>query len=495
MENFNKILGKEVQKKTELLSLLYNQPTIITTNELSKKLKMDRRSIYKYFDLLSELPYVQENNGILVEKHGQGYKFNGTKKDYKILSTQIIQETPFFKLIENILTNTQVNIVQFAYDNFLSESMVNKKLSLLRKHLNTMELDLKKRQGIVRLVGDEEKIRFLIVAFFWRNYNGIDWPFAGISKTNCKKIISTIYTQNGIEVPPAKMELSCYILATSILRSKKGGTIINQHLNTLTKTLFLSDNFFIKIKHFNRSMYKHLSPKYHLKREDIEYLTILAFREPFFLMQIFKDVNTISEVFNNKNLLELLLCSDDIERNFTYSNFQTKKIFISSIIAAFVSAETIGKVDYTISGYNINKYIHKNYPTVKPIINAILDENNVYSEDSNKRSSLITPLASSYALLISPSKNQKLIKIKIETDLSQSLETLIIERISDAFKSFYHLELNSSIPESEAAFCLCTNYRSLDFINIDTVLIDAQVSFKDFINIQNKIKSILSKHN
>lgn len=74
--------GNETKKELELLKLLYKNKRFMGTEEISECLKMDRRSVYKYYDLLLNKPYMtkKEHMAVLSVKHGQGYKFNGSKK-------------------------------------------------------------------------------------------------------------------------------------------------------------------------------------------------------------------------------------------------------------------------------------------------------------------------------------------------------------------------------------------------------------------------------
>ena len=105
MEVFHSFFGNETKKELELLKLLYKNKRFMGTEEISECLKMDRRSVYKYYDLLLNKPYMtkKEHMAVLSVKHGQGYKFNGSKKDYKILSRQVLQSNPFFELIDTLL--------------------------------------------------------------------------------------------------------------------------------------------------------------------------------------------------------------------------------------------------------------------------------------------------------------------------------------------------------------------------------------------------------
>lgn len=495
MDGLNQVFGKEVLKETKLLSLLYKQPSFFSISELSEKLKMDRRSIYKYFDLLLTLPYAQNHKNVLVAKHGKGYKFNGTKKDYKILSRQILQTNPFFELIEELLLTNKINITQFAYDNFLSESLIQKKINLLKQQLNTIEIDVKKTNGVLNLVGDEEKIRFFIVSFFWKNYHGVHWPFSGISQAKCKETISFFLKDNNIELSPVKIELSCYILATTVMRSRKGFPILKSNISTLKKSdifnSYVSSYLVDKVEKFNDSLFNHLHSKYLLKENEVEYLTMIAFREPFFILRIIQHETKFLTALNKQTLIDQVLYTSQLKKLFDNSDNQIKRLFISSIISGIISTEVIGKTSYTISGYSIEKYIQSEYPVITSVINDTLYKKSIYKDNVSKRTMLAMYLSIAYSLLTPPAQKQKVVKIRMETDLSILLETLVIERIQDVFKSFYHLEISSKIPEHEADFCLCTNYLTLDFINIDAVLINAQVSAQDFLTINNKIQSIL----
>ena len=99
-------------------------------------------------------------------KHGLGYKFTGTKTDYKTVIRKILQENPFFNLFETLLLENEVNLVKFAYENYLSESTVRKRSYELETLLQPLGFTVKKNKGTLYLVGDEPRIRYFMVAFF-----------------------------------------------------------------------------------------------------------------------------------------------------------------------------------------------------------------------------------------------------------------------------------------------------------------------------------------
>ncbi len=86
-----------MSKRNRTFAFLYHQKRFVTIEEMSQALNMDRRSIYKYYDVLSNhsLMTDESREPIFHTKHGLGYKFTGTKTDYKTLIRKILQENPF----------------------------------------------------------------------------------------------------------------------------------------------------------------------------------------------------------------------------------------------------------------------------------------------------------------------------------------------------------------------------------------------------------------
>ncbi|MCI1135999.1 helix-turn-helix domain-containing protein [Enterococcus gallinarum] len=82
-------------------------------------------------------------------------------------------------------------MIQFAANNFFSESTVRKRIYELENALTPIGFSLRKQKGMVRLIGDEARIRYFMVAFFWRTFSGLHWPFKGLSQKNVKRSLKT----------------------------------------------------------------------------------------------------------------------------------------------------------------------------------------------------------------------------------------------------------------------------------------------------------------
>ncbi|WVT92866.1 helix-turn-helix domain-containing protein, partial [Enterococcus durans] len=184
---------------------------------------MDRRSIQKYYDFLVHSPLLtyEDRENILISKYGLGYKFVGTKKDYKALTKQVLQSNPFFELFETLFLENEINLVKFAYENYVSESTVRKRLYELEKLLDPIGFTLKKNKGYVYLEGNEARIRYFMVTFFWRIFSGLHWPFPNISEEKCTQISRNIYQAAQIEVNEIEIRITTYLLATNVVRYRK----------------------------------------------------------------------------------------------------------------------------------------------------------------------------------------------------------------------------------------------------------------------------------
>lgn len=133
MEILDTFFGSEVKKELDLLRLLYHKKNFIRIETLSQLLQMDRRSINKYYESLISKPYVLANNcsHIFSAERGKGYCFMGSKKEYKILTKQILQSSPYFTLLEKLFFESNVHLTKFSMDQFLSESTVRHKVAEL----------------------------------------------------------------------------------------------------------------------------------------------------------------------------------------------------------------------------------------------------------------------------------------------------------------------------------------------------------------------------
>lgn len=502
MEVFHSFFGNETKKELELLKLLYKNKRFMGTEEISECLKMDRRSVYKYHDLLLNKPYMtkKEHMAVLSVKHGQGYKFNGSKKDYKILSRQVLQSNPFFELLETLLLDNKIIIAKFAYDNFVSESSVRKRMHELASLLEPMDFSLKKSKGTVHLIGKEMRIRFFMVAFFWRIFSGLHWPFTGISQRKCEKIVTEIYHECQIPVNTIELKLSYYVLAVTILRTRKGLKIDEEIHSVVDRFPFVkqpvSPSDMKNMQSIKNILAEKLSAHYHLDRSNIEFIFLWLYSRADFHQ---KNINTdcladIDAHRSDSTLIEKImsLYPQLIKKADTgLVDEEKKRMIFVTLYTGILSVEMFGKMDYSLTGYNLKEYLSLKFTGLLQQSEELVKRNKIYSKEPDKQEGLSLHVAVAWSMVARPISFSKKIKIKVETDLPFTIEQGIIERIQTTFQSYYPIEVSHSFKEENYDFCLSTAPITELEGSTETLLINAQVTLSDLLAIQKKLDTLI----
>jgi DNA-binding CsgD family transcriptional regulator len=489
MEVFDSFFGTEIKKELDLLRLLYRRKQFIEIDEISRLLGMDRRSVNKYYELLTKKPYLNsvDHQKILLSKHGAGYRFNGTKKDYKILFKQILQSSPYFDLLRSLLTEEGINIAKFAYENFLSESTVRKKIYELENLLKGFDFSLKKTKGSVFLMGDERKIRFFMVAFLWQTFSGLYWPFPNIAQKKCEQIAKDIYQQSGVQVSTIDLKLSCYVLAVTILRYRKGFKLEEQNLNwdphfseddqtILSQLIYTQRPAFMILE-------KELRTHFLLPASDIEFIFLLFLSNSSLsltdeqLELFFDEQRTKNTSFSKiQTIITTIMNTSDLSVQHAKNK---EKLITKTILSGILFVELFGKMDFTITGYNIKQYLMLKFPNLFLQAQNLLADQEIYSQNNKKQEGLSLYTAIAWSVVISPTRFNQQIRIKIETDLPLPIELAIMERVQTTFQGFYNIKVSNHFPKENYDICLSTTPITELETNKKVLLINSQVSLSD----------------
>ncbi|EOH89024.1 helix-turn-helix domain-containing protein [Enterococcus villorum] len=504
MEIFNEFFGNEAKKEIDLLRYLYKQKRFVTIEEISQALSMDRRSIYKYYDSLVNISLTPQgnHNQIFLTKHGRGYKFVGTKTDYKVLIREILQANPFFHLFETLLLENKVNLTKFAYKNYLSESTVRKRCYELESILKPLGFTLKTTKGSLYLIGDEPRIRYFMVAFFWRTFSGLHWPFPGISQRKCETIAREFYEAHTIPFSEIELKITTYVLAVSVLRFRKGQKIPSDRLS-LKPDLTPHD---LALFHQLTDLDSPVSRK--LNDELREYF-LLEENESHFIFLWLQSNLDVS--FSKEQLTDYFIFQPTSKQERSYLKrimyllteeydpqlltFEKRSLILQTILTGILSVEVFGETIHTLTGYNLYQYVSYNFPNLLIRSQQLLNQVGIYSTNVPKQKGLALHVAVAWSLITPPTTFMKKIKIKLETDLPFSLTLNIKERIETSFQSFYHLDIRRQFENESPDICLSTTPLTETFEKekIPIVLINAQVSLTDLIAIKQEIEKLIDK--
>ena len=125
-------------------------------------------------------------------------------------------------------------------------------------------------------------------------------------------------------------------------------------------------------------------------------------------------------------------------------------------MAGLLFVELFEQMDFTLTGYNIKKYLLQNFVHLFEHAQKIVAEQDIYVSNPAKQTGLGLQLSMAYTLITAPTAFNQTIHIKIETDLPTPIEAIIIQRIRETFASFYHLAINQLSEEDTYDLYLST---------------------------------------
>lgn len=170
-------------KEKELLTLLYqNRDQFLTSQKMAWHLDLSERTVRTYIKRLSG--EIEANGGKIIAKQGSGYQLilnnasafenlvHSSKLEnlYQKNSVDSAQERKDFILQKLLLENRAIDQYSLADQLCISESTLKKDFSILRPLLDSYSLSLiNDSDGKLRISGNEENKRALIMDYFFRN--------------------------------------------------------------------------------------------------------------------------------------------------------------------------------------------------------------------------------------------------------------------------------------------------------------------------------------
>ncbi len=112
---------------------------------------------------------------------------------------------------------------------------------------------------MVRLIGDEARIRYFMVAFFLADILWVALAVQGTLTKKCETIAQDFYQNNQIPFNKIELRMTTYILAVTILRFRKGQSIPT---DSLEMAPFLADEdlqLFQQLTDQNTPIFNHLA--------------------------------------------------------------------------------------------------------------------------------------------------------------------------------------------------------------------------------------------
>ncbi len=478
--------SKEVVQRLQLLKLLYNSENAVGIKDIVFKMELDRRSVYKLIEALNVLikseKLVSEIEAI---SRGQ-YIFNGDKLDYFKLRAKIVNNEPMMNLAKEFLTKDTIDFSNFSTDNFISESTLRKYLRNANSLLNPLGITINIQRNQIRINGNEVGIRYCLVSFFWRYYQGIFWPFKNVDRRKIDHFTSSLFSVFEEISYGKKLQLT-YYWAVFIQRSMAGNEILKSEL----------PNYFDELL-FNNKTFKKFFDKFEVQYK----LSTIEIKLCFFILYIFPE--SYKYIQNTSETLEILKMNSSDSYNSIrdfiifvrkkHPNFEVisekRTRFLAMLISGRIFVDTFKDIYFNSSSITIFTYTAKNYPNFLPSIRKNIEKSSP-DISINMTKSLTLRYAQAYAAEFSPRDFEVKLIILLDSDLPLYVDIIMRKKLDYILSPRFNYEWVSLKQKIRPDILLATGPTDLRFSNVPKVLINAEVTEKDSSNIIKMCKQLI----
>ncbi|OTO22235.1 hypothetical protein A5816_002907 [Enterococcus sp. 3G1_DIV0629] len=240
--DINHLYGKNIKKKITLINILYNKHDWVTTNELAKQAKLDRKTVLKYVTELEKDIELFDHSKIYISfSKGRGTILNA---DNPLIIQEfilwLIKENIAIKIVHTLFFESSLNITTWSYENYVSVSTVRRTINELNKNFKPLNINITSKKSTYYISGEEKDIRYMFYAFFWNTYKGIHWPFKNISKNKLNDLLKDISSVYSTSFSIQGEEQLRFFMAVNITRYFQNHHICLEQFNSNYKIINLN---------------------------------------------------------------------------------------------------------------------------------------------------------------------------------------------------------------------------------------------------------------
>ncbi|MCI3861551.1 helix-turn-helix domain-containing protein [Lactococcus garvieae] len=489
-----KALNLNVSLELLLLDTLRLEERWMSTEELSCSLKISRKKTENIIaSLTHKIKIFNSEQLILKTARGQGNQLLvESNKVYIDFRRSIIENTLIYKIIFSIMFKKNSNIVSLALENFVSESLVQKKIYKANEFLKDFGVKIGTRKQELKFIGDENQIRILIQNLLWRLYRGEEWPFYQVNEKLLKKIIYKFSESLNLKIEEITCNKITYILAINYIRFKKGETI---DLSNITKR-YSKLCLWVDSK---TQIYNTLKMEFDLSKSEID----------FFILHLITQKDIYERLGNPDSILkntpadiatELLIKKYNNE--FGRLTAEETTIFYKNIYPCHLYANLFSNLVFSeTAGYYGLNIVSQYLPIMKKTIEKMLYSLYIGSGMNIflNHKYLLTEYLLTFSEFTSIVGKEKKVTILIDTDASKVSEQFLINQIKNRFSDLYNLELVTNIEKTNNNVDLvisttCLNDKQGMREDVQCFIIHLFPTQKEFDYIENYLKLLIIKN-
>ncbi|GKQ43354.1 hypothetical protein RD055328_12770 [Companilactobacillus sp. RD055328] len=180
----NSFLEKDDSIRLEIIKFLSQSvDQWVNGEELAEMTNFSTKKITSLIKTINEdLKNVYDNEYVIKSTSGRGYCLEEIPDTWKKLEIFYYERSLSFLFIKEILFNSELTIVGFCIDNYISIATLNRKIQRILPILNTFDLKININKG--RLIGSELRVRQFYFELLKNVYGNYQWPMENISQKN-----------------------------------------------------------------------------------------------------------------------------------------------------------------------------------------------------------------------------------------------------------------------------------------------------------------------
>lgn len=491
------IYSYDIHHRISILQIIADYDEGVDIAMIQNRLPLNRRTIYKYIDEINDIAINEKNEPGeelgYIDKNNHIYRYIGNRLTYQRLHIKITEHSIQLLLCKQLLQNPIVNIKQFCFDNYISETALRRNITKFNKEMEPYQLSIAIYKGNMSLSGEPEKIRFGIATFLWRIYRGVTWPFETVSQPLMQTIAKVIFKEYSIPNDDGKLNELMFILATNFARSQANMLPVNPVSDELMDILIFDE-------HDQRVMIQ-LTQNYGLPKNDTKFVLLWLKTIPDYYLYrgralaIDRKLASLNSPFHATAHHFVDRVQEKLGLKIDFSN-ESGQNFLVSLIAGRVHVALFPDIDFTVSNLHLVEVLEQNAPHLLSNIKELLDPTDIAQMSPDTLHALCIRYAYAFAAIQSIFYFEPTIKVLVQLDAPSYIDAGFRNRLETLLQPFFNVEVQLHDLKHEADLVVHTDlFVNSNYPSEKQIYVHSQITTSDFNHLMGRLNQIKEQQN
>ena len=219
-------------RRLNFIEILTKESGWITTNQIAKNLNCSTRIIKE------DIIFFKENNfGFNIERSYLGLRIHyQANNSIKTFYQANLNNSPAFKLLENMFFNDDLKLTDLQDQLFVSHSSLYRLIKKINTSL-TKNFNIEINSKDLKILGNEKDIQFYYSVYFYEIFCNSNWPFEEIDEEVLSKFLNFILNYLDLQVDFATFTNLKVLTAVNLTRYR-----FNHFIDIKLEDTYLNDS-------------------------------------------------------------------------------------------------------------------------------------------------------------------------------------------------------------------------------------------------------------